>query len=123
LFCLSTSEILRRTDQSFPSLQAKVASTTAGCIAGHKNHFIRVKTLSKCKVRDGFCASVCDKFRSSSFEESVFLITFFEVENVSVEGLFQCQGSFWALGIVGQDPSDSTSNWLHVDIIFRVLLH
>ena len=27
------------------------------------------------------------------------------------------------LGIVGQDPSDSKSSWLHVDIIFRFCFH
>ena len=34
----------------------------------------------------------------------------------------QCPGSFWAY-IVGQGPSDSESNWLHVDIIFQLCFH
>jgi hypothetical protein len=27
------------------------------------------------------------------------------------------------LGIVGQDPSDSKSNWLHVDIFYFFFIH
>ena len=32
-------------------------------------------------------------------------------------------GKFWGLYIVGQDPSGSKSNRLHVDIIFRFCCH
>ena len=36
-------------------------------------------------------------------------------KNSDFDALEQCLGRFWAY-IVGQDPSDSKSNWLHVDI-------
>ena len=115
---LSTSFIIAKCD-----LYTVVCKVLTGLA---QNKFLW-KNLATCRIQIGeHCARSGNQvlaLQSLELDITQYWVcsSFFGFSNELRDVGHQCPGSLWAYQ-VGQDPSDSKANWLHVDIHLPVLL-